>query len=97
MSVWLKAPVVTAWSALGTALLVTLFLELSLNEAVGAYMAAAVIMFIMGVSGTFDAFVRGIFKGAAALSLAIPLVLINLTGAVPPGMAILPACYCSVG
>jgi len=70
LSVWLKAPVVTAWSAPGTALLVTLFPELSLNEAVGAYITAAVIIFIIGVSGTFDAFVGAIPKGVAAGMMA---------------------------
>ena len=34
LSLWLKAPVITAWSAPGTALLITLFPGLSLNEAV---------------------------------------------------------------
>ena len=38
LSLWLKVPVVTAWSAPGTALLVTLFPGLSLNEAIGAYL-----------------------------------------------------------
>ncbi len=70
LSLWLKAPVVTAWSAPGTALLVTLFPELSLNEAVGAYITAAVMIFIIGVSGTFDAFVRAIPKGIAAGMMA---------------------------
>lgn len=70
LSVWLKAPVVTAWSAPGTALLVALFPELSLNEAVGAYITAAAIIFIIGISGTFDVFVRAIPKGIAAGMMA---------------------------
>jgi len=70
LSIWLKAPVVTAWSAPGTALLVSLFPELSLNEAVGAYITAAIIIFIIGVSGTFDTFVRAIPKGIAAGMMA---------------------------
>ncbi len=70
LSIWLKAPVVTAWSAPGTALLVSLFPELSLQEAVGAYITAAVIIFIIGVSGTFDAFVRAIPRGVAAGMMA---------------------------
>lgn len=70
LSIWLKAPIVTAWSAPGTALLVTLFPELSLNEAVGAYITAAAIIFVIGVSGTFDAFVRAIPKGVAAGMMA---------------------------
>jgi len=70
LSIWLKAPVVTAWSAPGTALLVTVFPELSLNEAIGAYITAAIIIFLIGVSGTFDAFVRAIPKGIAAGMMA---------------------------
>lgn len=70
LSIWLKAPVVTAWSAPGTALLVALFPELSLNEAIGAYITAAIIIFVIGVSGTFDAFVRAIPKGIAAGMMA---------------------------
>lgn len=70
LSIWLKAPVVTAWSAPGTALLVALFPELSLNEAIGAYITAAIIIFIIGVSGTFDTLVRAIPKGIAAGMMA---------------------------
>jgi benzoate membrane transport protein len=70
LSIWLRAPVVTAWSAPGTALLVVLFPELSLNEAVGAYITAALIIFVIGISGTFDAFVRAIPKGVAAGMMA---------------------------
>ena len=70
LSIWLKAPVVGAWSAPGTALLVALFPELSLNEAIGAYITAAIIIFTIGVSGTFDTFVRAIPKGIAAGMMA---------------------------
>ncbi|GAA3714930.1 benzoate/H(+) symporter BenE [Oceanisphaera sediminis] len=70
LSLWLKAPVVTAWSAPGTALLVTLFPELSLNEAIGAYITAAAVMLLIGVSGLFDTIVRLIPKGVAAGMMA---------------------------
>jgi|TARA_R100000049_G_C1957254_1_gene116623 benzoate membrane transport protein len=70
LSIWLRAPVVTAWSAPGTALLVVLFPELSLNEAAGAYITSALIIFFIGVSGTFDAFVRAVPKGVAAGMMA---------------------------
>ena len=40
----LKAPVITAWSAPGTALLITLFPALTLPEAVGAYLTAAALI-----------------------------------------------------
>ena len=70
LSAWLKVPIVTAWSAPGTALLVTLFPELSLNEAVGAYITAAVMLFIIGVSGWFDWVVNLIPRGVAAALMA---------------------------
>lgn len=60
-----RAPVVTAWSAPGTALLVSLFPALSLNEAVGAYITAAVVILLIGVSGSFDRLMRLIPKGIA--------------------------------
>lgn len=70
LSFWLRAPVVTAWSAPGTALLVTLFPDLSLNEAVGAYFTAAAITLVIGLSGSFDALVRAIPRGVAAGMMA---------------------------
>ncbi|MGP9568838.1 benzoate/H(+) symporter BenE family transporter [Halomonas sp. AOP5-B2-8] len=70
LSLWLKVPVVTAWSAPGTALLVTLFPELSLNEAVGAYLTAAVILFLIGVTGSFDRIIRMIPPGIASAMMA---------------------------
>ena len=50
----MKMPIIVAWSAPGTALLVTLFPAISINEAVGAYITAAVIIFFIGISGSFD-------------------------------------------
>lgn len=61
----LRAPVVTAWSAPGTALLVTLFPGLGLGEAVGAYLTAALILFLIGISGWFDRIIRAIPRGIA--------------------------------
>ncbi|MFK4751625.1 benzoate/H(+) symporter BenE family transporter [Oceanobacter antarcticus] len=70
LSAWLRVPVVTAWSAPGTALLVTLFPELSLNEAIGAYMTAAVMLFFIGISGLFDRVVHLIPRGVAGAMMA---------------------------
>ncbi len=70
LSSYMKMPVVTAWSAPGTALLVTLFPEVSLNEAVAAYLTAAVILFVIGVTGYFDRLIRMIPRGIAAGMLA---------------------------
>ncbi|WP_386081083.1 benzoate/H(+) symporter BenE family transporter [Vreelandella sp. F11] len=70
LSLWLKVPVVTAWSAPGTALLVALFPGLSLNEAVGAYLSAAMIIFVIGVTGSFDRIIQMIPPGIASAMMA---------------------------
>jgi benzoate membrane transport protein len=70
LSLWLKVPVVTAWSAPGTALLVTLFPGLSINEAVGAYLTAAAVIFVIGITGSFDRIIRLIPPGIASAMMA---------------------------
>ncbi|MBB3184903.1 benzoate membrane transport protein [Halomonas fontilapidosi] len=70
LSLWLKVPVVTAWSAPGTALLVTLFPGLSLNEAVGAYLTAAAVIFLIGITGSFDCIIQAIPPGIASAMMA---------------------------
>lgn len=70
LSVWFRIPVITAWSAPGTVLLVTLFPELSIHEAVAAYITAAVIIFLIGITGLFDRVVHLIPQGVAAAMMA---------------------------
>lgn len=70
LSWWLKAPIVTAWSAPGSALLITLFPHLSLHEAVGAYLTAGAVILLIGLTGTFDSLMRHIPKGVAAGMMA---------------------------
>ncbi|OXY80341.1 benzoate/H(+) symporter BenE family transporter [Oceanimonas doudoroffii] len=70
LSFWLKVPVVTAWSVPGIALLVPMFPGLTLGEAVGAYLAAAAITLIIGLSGSFDRLMRAIPRGVAAGMMA---------------------------
>lgn len=70
LSWWLRVPVITAWSAPGTALLITLFPALPLAEAVGAYITAAVLILVIGASGCFDWLVRRIPAGICAGMMA---------------------------
>lgn len=70
LSVKFKVPVITAWSAPGTALLVTLFPNISLNEAIGAYITTAVVIFIIGITGYFDKLLRIIPQSIAAAMMA---------------------------
>lgn len=49
-----KAPIITAWSTPGAALLATSLQGLSINEAVGVFIFAAALGLIIGISGWFD-------------------------------------------
>ncbi|MDP1445931.1 benzoate/H(+) symporter BenE [Acinetobacter schindleri] len=70
LSIKYKIPVVTAWSAPGTALLVTLFPDISLNEAVAAYITSAVVIFFLGITGYFDKLLTWIPQEVAAGMMA---------------------------
>lgn len=70
----LKMPVITAWSAPGTALLITLFPQMSLNEAVGAYITAALVLLAIGLSGCFERVMSHVPKGVASGMMAGILV-----------------------
>jgi benzoate membrane transport protein len=65
-----KMPIITAWSAPGTALLVTLFPHMSVNEAISSYITAALIILLIGITGTFDKLIKHIPKGIAAGMMA---------------------------
>jgi hypothetical protein len=66
----LRAPVITAWSAPGTALLITLFPRLPLAEAVGAYLTAAVILLGIGLSGSLERIMVRVPSGVASGMMA---------------------------
>jgi len=70
----LRTPVITAWSAPGTALLITLFPQLSLNEAVGAYLTAAAILLLIGLSGSLERVMAHVPAGIAGGMMAGILV-----------------------
>lgn len=68
LSLRFKVPIVIAWSAPGSALLVAMLPDISLNEAVGAYILANLLILLVGVCGVFD---RIIGKLPAAISAAM--------------------------
>ncbi len=70
LSIRYKTPVITAWSAPGTALLVTLFPNISLNEVVAAYITSAIVIFMVGITGYFDKLLKWIPQGIAAGMMA---------------------------
>lgn len=70
LSIKFKTPIITAWSAPGTALLVALFPHISLNEVIAAYITSAVIIFLIGITGSFDKLLKWIPQGLAAGMMA---------------------------
>lgn len=54
LSLHYRVPVVIAWSIPGSALLVTALPQLGLEQAVGAYLVANLILLLIGISGAFD-------------------------------------------
>ena len=56
----MKIPVITAWSTPGAALLIAMLPGVPLAEAIGAYLASAVIITVIGLTGTLDAIIRRI-------------------------------------
>lgn len=66
----LKVPVITAWSAPGTALLIPLFPAISIHEAVGAYLTAGALLLAIGLSGGFGRLMAHVPKGIASGMMA---------------------------
>lgn len=70
LSLRYKVPVVIAWSAPGSALLVALLPNIGFAEAVGAYIVANLIILGVGVSGAFDRIVSKLPSAISAAMLA---------------------------
>lgn len=90
----LKAPIITAWSAPGAALLIPLFPALSIHEVVGAYLSAAVLLLAIGLSGGFDRLMAWVPRGVASGMMAGILVPFGLNAF--KGMATLPLQVCGM-
>ncbi len=74
LSLRYRAPVVTAWSTPGAALLVTALSGLSLAQATGAFMFCALLILISGLTRGFERVLNRIPPGIAAAMLAGVLV-----------------------
>ncbi|WP_127077336.1 benzoate/H(+) symporter BenE family transporter [Rhodomicrobium lacus] len=70
LSLFFRAPVITAWSTPGAALLVTSLPAYSYPEAIGAFVFAAALIMVIGISGLFDAVMARIPKSIASAMLA---------------------------
>ena len=68
LSLYYRAPILTAWSTPGAAILVTSLTGFSMPEAIGAFMISGAIITFLGVSGLFEKMMDRIpFPLAAAL------------------------------
>lgn len=74
LSLRYRAPVVTAWSTPGAALLVTALAGVSLEQATGAFIFCAVLILLAGVTRGFERVMDRIPPGIAAAMLAGVLV-----------------------
>ncbi|MCX2842778.1 benzoate/H(+) symporter BenE family transporter [Microbulbifer thermotolerans] len=74
-----RAPVITAWSTPGAALLATSLQGVSMPEAVGAFLFSAVLTLLLGLSGTFDKVTQKIPAPVASAMLAGILVQFGLS------------------
>jgi len=70
LSLRFRVPVVIAWSAPGSALLVTLLPDISLHEAVGGYILCSLIVILVGLSGAFERIIGRLPPAISAAMLA---------------------------
>ncbi|MCL2658093.1 MAG: benzoate/H(+) symporter BenE family transporter [Betaproteobacteria bacterium] len=70
LSIRYRAPVITAWSTPGAALLVTSLAQYSYAEAVGAYLFSALLITLLGVTGLFSRIMERLPVGVIAAMLA---------------------------
>jgi benzoate membrane transport protein len=73
-SVWLRVPVVTAWSTPGAALLAASLSGVPLPQAIGAFVACGVLLTLAGATGLFERFMDRIPASIASALLAGVLV-----------------------
>lgn len=78
LSLRFRAPVLTAWSTPGAALLVTGLSGVPMGEAIGAFLFSSALIVLCGVLGLFEAIMRHVPKALAAGLLAGVLVRFGL-------------------
>lgn len=79
LSLFYRAPVLTAWSTPGAALLATGLHGVSLNEAIGVFLFANALITLCGITGIFARLMRVIPHALAAAMLAGILLRFGLT------------------
>lgn len=70
LTLWYRAPILTAWSTPGAALLATSLSDTTINQAVGIFIFSSILILICGASGLFARLMRIIPHSLAAAMLA---------------------------
>ena len=70
LSLWFRAPVITAWSTPGAALLATSLGAISYADVIGVFIFAGVLTLLTGLSGLFDRVMRLVPLPIASAMLA---------------------------
>lgn len=70
MSLHFRAPVLTAWSTPGAALLVTALAGVPMSDAIGAFLFSSALITLCGVFGLFEAIMRHVPRALAGAMLA---------------------------
>lgn len=70
LSLRYRAPILTAWSTPGAALLATGLVGVPMREAIGAFLFASVLMAVLGFSGGFERIMRHVPPSLSAAMLA---------------------------
>lgn len=70
LTLWYRAPILTAWSTPGAALLVTSLPGSNIHQAVGIFMVSSLLILICGASGLFARLMRILPASLAAAMLA---------------------------
>ena len=65
-----RAPIITAWSTPGAAFLISALPGLPYNQAIAGFIVASLVIFLIAMSGAFDAVMNNIPKTIAAALLA---------------------------
>jgi benzoate membrane transport protein len=70
LSLHYRAPIVVAWSTPGAALLISSLPGVSFNEAIGAYLVCALLLTLVGLTGSFERLMRHLPASLASALLA---------------------------
>jgi benzoate membrane transport protein len=70
LSIKYKAPIITAWSTSGAALLLTSLPNVAYADAIGAFIFASLVITFLAITGLFDGLMKRIPKQIAAAMLA---------------------------